>query len=158
MKKAVAIGAVLIVSWFLLIFILPEFREDLPALRNHVQTAEKSYSTLDKVKYHSPSYGGFWVELYVSDMSESEEIKDDFQAFLSSDIFLSEFLATPEIEKSEEASSGLMPYRPDIYLTCTLSSETEEQWRSTAMYYTQPYRSDEIMEVDGYQTWYDETE
>lgn len=126
MKKVGAIGAVLIVSWFLLIFVLPEFREDLPALRDHIQTAEKTYVTLDKVKYHSPSYGGFWVELYVSDMSESEEIKDDFQIFLSSDIFLTEFLATSEMKEAEETSSGLMPYRPDIYLTCTLRGEMEE--------------------------------
>lgn len=101
---------------------------------------------LQKVKYHSPSYGGFWVELYVSDMSESDNLKMDFQSFLSSDVFLAEYLSTSAIKALEDDTSGLIPPIPNIYLTCTLSGEQGDQWRSTAMYYTQPYRSDEIME------------
>ena len=43
MKKWIAIGTVLIAGWFLVFLFLPEFREDLPALRDHVKEMKGEY-------------------------------------------------------------------------------------------------------------------
>lgn len=153
MKKPILIGMTLVVGWFLLFFILPEFREDLPALRDYVQVMKEEYPTLDKVKYRY-ARSSFEVDVFVSGMEESEDIKKDLQTFLSSEEFRAEFLLSPETRQEEGGSSGLVPCHPDIWISCYPRGEKESQWASYAMYYTQPYRSDRILEIDGYQTWY----
>ena len=83
MKKWIAIGTVLIAGWFLVFLFLPEFREDLPSLRDHVKEMKGEYPTLEKVKYRY-ARGSFEVDVHVSDMEEGEAIKQDLQTFLSS--------------------------------------------------------------------------
>lgn len=156
LHKYMKIGAFLIAVCFLLLLVLPAMREDHPALLDHVRVMKEEYPALDKVEYRY-AYGGFWVEIYVRAMEGTEEIKEDLQIFLSSEAFLSEFLPLSEERMGwGESSFGYMPPYPDISIDCFLSGETESQWQSSARYYTQPYRSDRILEVDGYQTWYDE--
>jgi hypothetical protein len=155
MKKWIAIGTVLVVGWFLVFLFLPEFREDLPSLRDYVKELKGEYPALEKVKYRY-AHGSFEVDVHVSDMEEAEVIKQDLQTFLSSADFQKEFLASVEDQRQEDGASGLMPSYPDICLSCYPQGEKERQWASYAMYYTEPYRSDQVLEVDGYQTWYTE--
>ena len=154
MKKWIAIGTVLIAGWFLVFLFLPEVREDLPALRDYVKELKGEYPALEKVKYRY-AHGSFEVDVHVSDMEEGEEIKKDLQTFLSGADFQKEFLVSAEEQRQEDGSSGLMPGYPDIWLSCYPQGEKERQWASYAMYYTEPYRSDRTLDVDGYQTWYD---
>ena len=148
-------GVLLLVGWVFIFFIAPHLQEDLPALRTHVQEMKAEYPALDKVKYQF-AHGSFTVDLYVSDMEGAEDMKQDLQTFLSGEAFQTEFLPLCEAEWEDSGSSGLMPGYPEIWITCYPQGEQEQQWASYAMYYTQPYRSDQILEVDGYQTWYDE--
>ena len=154
MKKWIAIGTVLIAGWFLVFLFLPEFREDLPSLRDHVKEMKGEYPALEKVKYRY-AHGSFEVDVHVSDMEEGEAIKQDLQTFLSGADFQKEFLVSAEDQRQEEGSSGLVPSYPDIWLSCYPQGEKERQWASYAMYYTEPYRSARTLDVDGYQTWYD---
>lgn len=92
------------------------------------------------------------------DISEADmaALKTELQTFLSSEGFLDEYVpyARGEAEK-DTASSGIMQRMFDIQIDIYPAGTDRSMWRSTAMYYTQPYRSDRQMEVDNnYQTWY----
>jgi hypothetical protein len=150
-----AIGVLVLIGWVFVFFLAPEFQEDLPALRDHFRQMQEEYPALSKVKDEFVQ-DALYLSLSVSSPEETEEIKEDLQEFLSGEDFLAEFLPWYEAEMENSGSSGLVPRYPDIYLVCTLRGGKEILWTSHARYYTQPYRSDQVLEVDGYQTWYTE--
>ena len=149
------IGVLVLIGWVFFFFFAPEFQEELPALRDYVKEMKGEYPALEKVKYRYDR-NSFEVDVHVSDMEEAEAIKQDLQTFLSSADFQKEFLVSAEEQRQEEGSSGLVPSYPDIWISCYPQGEKERQWASYAMYYTEPYRSDRTLDVDGYQTWYEE--
>ncbi len=155
MKKTISIAVVLVVGWFLVFLFLPVWQEELPSLRDHVKEMKGEYPALDKVQYQY-ARNSFYVDLHVSDMEEAEAIQQDLQTFLSGEDFLTEFLSASESRNAESGSSDLMPSYPDIWISCYPTGEKERLWASYAMYYTEPYRSDRTLVVDGYQTWYDD--
>ena len=113
------------------------------------------YPALEKVQYRY-AQGDFQVDLYVDNLDEAAVIKEELKSFLASEPFLSEFLPWAEEKVGwGESTFGKMPPYPDISISCTQSGEEERSWASFAMYYAEPYRSDQDLEVDGYQTWDD---
>ena len=148
-------GVLILIGWVFIFFLAPTLQEDLPALRDQVRMLENAYSSLDQVKYRS-AHGEFQVDICVGNLDEGAVIKEELKTFLASEAFLSEFLPWAEEQMGwGESTFGEVPPYPDISIYCTLKGETEPQWQTTAMYYTEPYRSDRVLEVDGYQTWED---
>ena len=100
-----------------------------------------------------------FVKCYYKDISEDnpEYLKTDIKASLSGEKFLDEYVAyvRKEAEKNT-ASYGLMEYMPEIQIGLYPAGTDQRVWTSEARYYTEPYRSDRQMEIDNYQTWYDE--
>lgn len=98
------------------------------------------------------------ISCYYGNISDDDmdALKTDLKRFLSSEEFLAEYVAYGH-EKAEKntSSSGLMEYLPDICISLYPNGSTKTTWDSEARYYTVPYRSDRMMEVDNYQTWSD---
>lgn len=123
------------------------FQEDMMA----------KYSGIKKLKAEQGPPTLF-IRCYYGDISDGEmdALKADLKSFLSSEEFLSEYVAYGR-KKAEEntSSSGLMEFMPDILISLYPNGSTSSTWDSEARYYAQPYRSDRIMEIDNYQTWND---
>lgn len=117
----------------------------------------RKYNNISKLKAEQgPS--ALLISCYYGDISDDEmdALKTDLKSFLSSEEFLSEYVAYGH-EKAEKntSSSGLMEYLPDIQINLYPTGSERATWASEAMYYTQSYRSDRVMEIDNYQTWDD---
>ena len=98
------------------------------------------------------------ISCYYGDISDDDmdTLKTDLKSFLSSEEFLAEYVAYGH-EKAEKntSSTGLMEYLPSIQIDLYPNGSDKATWASEAMYYTQSYRSDRMMEIDNYQTWSD---
>lgn len=99
-----------------------------------------------------------FIRCYCGDISDGDmdALKSDLKSFLSSEEFLTEYVAYAH-EKAEKntSSSGLMEDMPTITISIYPNGSTSSVWDSEARYYTAPYRSDRMMEIDNYQTWDD---
>lgn len=99
-----------------------------------------------------------FISCYCGDISDNDmdTLKADLKSFLSSEEFLTEYVAYGH-EKAEKNTSsfGLMEDMPTITISIYPNGSTSSAWDSEARYYTKPYRSDRIMEIDNYQTWDD---
>ena len=119
----------------------------------------KKYSSISKLKAEQGP-ASLYIDCYYGDISDDDmdALKSDLKSFLSGDEFLAEYVAYAN-EKAEKNTSnfGLMKFMPDIVISLYPNGVTETAWAwaSEARYYTQPYRSDRMMEVDNYQTWDD---
>ena len=115
------------------------------------------YNSISKLKAeHGPA--SLYVNCYYGDISDDDmdALKSDLKSFLSSEKFLAEYVpyANEKADKNR-SNSGLMKFMPNIVIYLYPNGSTKWAWASDAMYYTQPYRSDRVMEIDNYQTWSD---
>lgn len=99
-----------------------------------------------------------YVDCYYKDVSEDDlaYLKTDLKTFLSGVKFLAEYVAYARKEAEKDtASYGLMEHMPKILIELYPAGTDRRVWASEAKYYTEPYRSDRLMEIDYYQTWDD---
>ena len=117
----------------------------------------KKYSNISKLKAEQGP-ASLFINCYYGDISDDDmdALKSDLKSFLSSEEFLAEYVPYAN-EKAEKNTSnfGLMKFMPDIVIYLYPKGSTKWSWASDARYYTVPYRSDRMMEVDNYQTWND---
>lgn len=131
-------------------------RMDLSSWDTFQKAMLEKYSSIRQLKAEQGPTT-FYIRCYCKDQSDDmDALKTDLKTFLSGEEFLAEYTAYAHKKAEENTSSaGLMEEMPDILISLYPNGSTSSAWDSEARYYTEPYRSDRIMEIDNYQTWDD---
>lgn len=128
----------------------------LPVWKTFQQEMLDKYSCIDKLEANE-NWHQLVVWCYCENISQDDKeyLKAELKSFLSSEEFLAEYISFVRETYVSSDNHGVQEYLPDITIHLAVNGSTKAEWMSEAMYYTISYRSDQVMEIDNYQTWYD---